>query len=520
MNDVESPRSRAHRSRSILLGALASLSIGLLACSGAAIATTGDASGADKTGEMVDGPSNPFRFAPAAAVAAVEADEVDFKSVFEQLGPHAADWHQHVQTLANPFFEGRLPGSEGHKRAAEYIEFCLRELELEPAFAPADGDGDSDARTSYRQPFTFFNRTTDRDVEAMNIAGVIPGQGPLADEWIVIGAHYDHVGDGSMGGVRPNNRGQMHLGADDNASGTAGALVLAHMLAMDADAASETGEARRSVLVLFFDAEEMGLHGSRYFAEHPSIPLERTSILINLDMIGRLRNDEVAVLGTGTAAELESVMQPHIEASGLTVGVTPAGSGRSDDANFHEKNVPAVHFFTGMTREYTTPRDLASTLNPVGAGKLLDLLRELANDIATRPAKLEWQDPPRSRGQDRGYARVRLGIRPGMADDLPVGIRIAQVQEGTTAELGGIKDGDVLLKWNGKTLSGLRALFEIMQEHQPGDKVKVVVLRDDQEIELELTLQASSGRNPRSGGDGEESHGGDGESDGPGGGHG
>lgn len=501
VTEAHPPRPRSSV-RAPLVGVLSFALLSGVAFGEAAAMADKNEAATEELGRMIDGPSNPFRFAPAAAVTMLEPEEVDFKAIFEQLGPHAADWHQHVQTLANPFFEGRMPGSEGHRRAMEYIEFYLRQLDLEPAFPAQAANGDSEARTSYRQPFNFYNRRTDREIDAFNIAGVIPGQGGLADEWIVIGAHYDHVGDGSLGGIRPSNAGQMHLGADDNASGTAGALVLAHMLTIDADAAEETGADRRSVLVLFFDAEEMGLHGSRHFAEHPSIPLEKASLVINLDMIGRLRNDEVAVLGAGTAEALDAIMEPHIEASGLTVGITPAGSGRSDDANFHERNVPAVHFFTGMTREYTTPEDMAWTLNPVGAAELLDLLRDLVNDLATRPEQLVWQDPPRSRGRDRGYADVRLGIRPGMSDDLPVGIRIAQVQEGTTADLGGMKDDDVLLKWNGKTMSGLRALFEMLQQHKPGDKVKVVVLRNDEEVELELTLQASEGRQPRNAGRG------------------
>ena len=327
-------------------------------------------------------------------------------------------------------------------------------------------------------------------VRGRNVGGILHGKGDLAEEWIAIGAHHDHVGDGSLGGINPRNRGQLHPGADDNASGTAGVLVLARMLSEAYDETPQDTDLR-SVIFLTFDGEEMGLRGSRHFADHPSIPPESISILLNMDMIGRLRSRNLSVLGMATTGGLEESLRPIFEESGLTIAVNRSGSGRSDDASFHRINVPALHFFTGMHREYTSPRDQAYTVNPAGAGEILDLLYTVALTVAARPEKLVYREPPPSRGRDRAYAPVRLGIRPGMGDDIASGVLVDQVYEGTSAGEAGMKGGDVIIGWDDEVLEGVRDLFERLQEHEPGDRVQLTVLRDGEHVVLTVTFQAS-----------------------------
>jgi hypothetical protein len=332
-------------------------------------------------------------------------------------------------------------------------------------------------------------RRTGNVVPAANVGGLLRGSGALADEYVVIGGHQDHVGDGSLGGVNPANRGQLHPGADDNASGTAGVLMLAKKLSERYREAGNDADLR-SVLFVTFDAEELGLHGSRQFAQNPPVDADRIAIVLNMDMIGRLREDSLSVFGTGTGAGLEEILRPHFEASGLQVFVSPSGSGRSDDANFHRIEVPAVHFFTGMHAEYTTPADQAHTVNPAGAARIVDLVEGIAMDVATRTDRLTYREPPASRGESRGYARVRLGIRPGMQEQADGGLLVEEVFAGSSAANGGIRKGDVMVGWNSADISGARDLFENLQKHSPGDVVRVVVRRDGEEVELRITLKS------------------------------
>jgi hypothetical protein len=462
-----------------------------------------DATATRDTGTIVDGPSSPFRYQPELEATPVDVETTSLKQVFTDIGAIGRTWYQHVQTLANPYFGGRLPGTRGHDAAADYIEHYFRAAGLEPAF-PASDDS-SAALSSYRQPFEFTTRrvsAANEDaarviVPAMNVAGILPGRGALAEQFIIIGAHYDHVGRGEYGASRPEHRGEIHPGADDNASGTAAMLVLAEMLAAHYDAS--TAADLRSILFLAFDAEELGLHGSRHFVRHSPIPTDRITIVINMDMVGRMRGDNLSVLGVATAEGLRELVTPHFEASGLTVAVTKGGSGASDDANFHRAGVPALHFFTGVHGEYTSPEDEAWTTNPLGARKVVELIERITVDLATRDRQLQYTRAGSGGGRDRGYAGVRLGIRPGMGADLEHGILIDGVSSGTSAEEAGLKAGDIMLAWDDRPLDSMRDLFESLQNHKPGDIVRILVERDGERMTVDVTLKASSGEGSRHG---------------------
>jgi hypothetical protein len=318
-----------------------------------------------------------------------------------------------------------------------------------------------------------------------NVGAVLPGRGDLADEWIVVGGHYDHVGYGYTGSM-PGNAGRLHPGADDNASGTAGVLVTARRLATRA----EGDEPRRSVMFLAFSAEEAGLHGSRYFVEHPSIPLDRTSLMVNFDMIGRLREDTITMQGTGTAAEFEEILPRHIEPSGLTVVASAGGSGPSDHSSFNAREIPVLFPFTGVHEDYHRPTDEAWTVNPVGALEVLDLVESIVVEVSERPEPLTFVKTGGTGQIRRTGARVRLGIMPSYQADLETGVLVEEVSEGTSAAAAGIEAGDVLMSWNGEAITGGRRLFELLSQAQPGERVQMGIQRGEDEIVLELILQA------------------------------
>ena len=342
--------------------------------------------------------------------------------------------------------------------------------------------------------------------QTANIGGILPGRGELADEWIVIGAHYDHVGFGGFGAM-PGNRGRLHPGADDNASGTAALIELVPILRAMYD--DDGDRPLRSVLLIAFTAEESGLIGSRYYVEHPTLPAGGVNLMLNLDMIGRLRSDTLAVGGFDSADGLFDLVRPELEKSGLRVVADGNPRGASDHASFYGAGIPVLFFFTGTHDVYHQPGDLGWTVNPRGAAKVIDLVGAVAWKAVSEPDRLVFgtgdrraeggeqtkPDPGRS-SNDRGYAAVRLGIRPGMSGGSGFGVAVESVSDGTSASEGGIQAGDVIVAWGGEDLLDVMDMVTRLREHQPGDVVPMVILRDGKEIELNIVMKASERANP------------------------
>ena len=635
-------------------------------------------------GKIIEGPVNVYSWAPDDASRQVEAKDIDLRKVFEDLGPIATRWYQHAITLSNPWFEGRAPGVRGNDLAAEYLEFWMKDMGLEPAFpavgadgvTPKDGDWTSymqefaltggapkvegsqlafegkdlergedyavlgiSGSTKVEAPVTFvgygiekgeggyssyeegtdlkgriamvmryeplddrgrskwasrrfseFANMTDKinaivdrgaagiilvappgvrdgktaleDVSTsrwgrpleipvvqasaelaerilmagapdkgslmdwrvradegkvrtvalgdgskvaietklstggtptQNVGGVVRGKGSLKDEWVVVGAHYDHVGYGYFG-TSPQYTGQLHPGADDNASGTSAMLCVAQQVAERYGAKDAPADAR-SVLFLGFTAEESGLRGSKWYVEHPTIPGDKMSLMVNMDMVGRLRSDDLAVGGMSSAKDMVEIMRPVFERSGLTIRADPSGRGPSDHASFYGAGIPVVFIYTGNHDEYHTPKDKGYMLNPEGAAKIVNMATDMVMTIATRPERLEFkQDGGRS--ADRGYAAVRLGVMPRMDEERPAGapkggVMVDSVSADTSAADAGIQKNDVLIAWNGEELEGASTMMAKLRSHKPGDVVKVKVWRDGKEIELDVTLRAA-----------------------------
>lgn len=355
-------------------------------------------------------------------------------------------------------------------------------------------------------PVTITTHLSYEPITTDNVGAVLPGRGDLADEYIIVGAHYDHVGYGPTG-VSPDNQGKLHPGADDNASGTSGLLVLADKLARSYEQLPEGAHAR-SVLFLAFSAEESGLIGSAYYARNPSIDLEKQAyLMLNMDMIGRLRQSEgLEVQGTQSAEGFYDWLNPFFETFPVEIKHGSEVAGNSDHASFYRKNIPVLFFFTGLHREYHKPGDTAFLINQVGAARVVGLVHDIALAAAQRAEPLKFvprrreargarQAEPRAEEPERPRAarRVRFGIMPGSyADDKP-GVEVGDVLPASPAEEAGLKAGDRLIKWNGKPVADVAAWNAMLTEHNPGDVVEVTLLRDGAEVTVKVTLTALGG---------------------------
>ena len=348
--------------------------------------------------------------------------------------------------------------------------------------------------------------TIDVDLErkrlpTANVGGILRGKGSLADEWVIIGAHYDHVGYGHLSGARRSNVGRLHPGADDNASGTAGVLVLGKRLKEKYDAMG-AGENARSVLFLCFAGEEMGLLGSKHFVENNDMDPAKVQAMLNMDMIGRLTNGAVEINGTGTANEWDELLEPYIVGSGLDVTKTVRTGGRSDHANFAEWGCPSIHFFTGTHNDYHQPSDTADTVNYEGAIRVLDMIEQVAMKTATMRGRLTREGAPEGVAQvaeperpTRMSFKVRLGIRPENYEGGDPGVLVGDVFPGTSAADGGMIKGDRIIRWDGNDIADVMGMMERLGSHNPGDVARIVVVRDGKEVELNVPMKAPEGAN-------------------------
>ena len=310
-------------------------------------------------------------------------------------------------------------------------------------------------------------------IETRNVAGIIPGKGALADEWLVIGGHYDHLGMGYVGSRRRGSN-EYHNGADDNASGIASILVMADRLS---EASELDVDDRRSVLFIGFGAEEAGLHGSDHFVENPPIDLDSVTCMLNFDMMGRLGENGLQMLGTGTAEEFDQMLPRVVSETTMVVNATPSGTGPSDHTNFYNKQIPVLFFFSGITEEYHTPDDDAWTVNPEGAVAIIDLAEVLAEELITRDDMLTFRESTEGSPRRRTASSVRMGVMPGYGADVEKGVLIEAVSSNTAAEEAGIEAGDILMSWNEEPIDGPGGLMSYLRASKPGDEVEIVLLR-------------------------------------------
>jgi len=330
-------------------------------------------------------------------------------------------------------------------------------------------------------------------VLAKNVVALLPGTGPHANEYVIVGAHYDHLGRGGLGSLAPWSHA-IHHGADDNASGTAAVLELADHLVRD-------GRLDRTIVLCCFSAEEEGMIGSSFFVAHPPVPLDRVVAMINMDMVGRVRNQTIYVGGDGTAANFGQILHDADAGSPLAVrDIGRGGFGPSDHMSFALKHVPVLFLFSGMHRDYHTPTDTADKVNYPGIVETADLARRLVDEMAAMPREA-YVDKYDNDGLNLfatasiGSAPpVVLGVEPDYASmQTQAGVRISSTTPGLPAQAAGLREGDVIVQIGATKIANLMDLMAFLSVAKPGETVTIVVMRDKQRIEAPTTLAERKG---------------------------
>ena len=340
------------------------------------------------------------------------------------------------------------------------------------------------------------------EFKVKNVVGVLEGSGPLADETVVLGAHYDHVGYGNMpfmslGG--PAAKGKIHYGADDNGSGTTTLLELARRYG-----AMKNRQGRRLVFIAF-SAEEKGLFGSVHYCNEPLYPLDKTAAMINMDMVGRARpvpadwlglwdtKDLLVVYGTGTGDGFAKLVGETGPKSDFKLRTLATGTGPSDHDSFYRKRVPVLFLYTGTHGDYHRPADVPERINVPGMKKVADFVQILTDTLTTIEARPKfqvtrdaWVDPTEPTRSSRP-AGPKLGIRPGNYESEDGGVLVEGVSPGGAAEKGGVQDGDVIVEIGGKPVKNIGGYMTAMSAQKAGTAVDVVVLRKGKKMTLKLT---------------------------------
>ncbi|MHB9000091.1 MAG: M20/M25/M40 family metallo-hydrolase [Thermoanaerobaculia bacterium] len=323
--------------------------------------------------------------------------------------------------------------------------------------------------------------------DTANVAGIIPGKGALAKEYVVLGAHYDHLGMGGERSMKPNVPG-VHNGADDNASGSVAVLHAAETLVKQLARSKN----HRSIVVALFSGEEVGLAGSAHFVANSPVPANKIVAMLNLDMVGTLRENALAALGADSGDQWKEAIEASGKAVGLKVTAGGDGYGPSDQTSFYAAQIPVVHFFTGTTDTYHTSDDDAERINFEGGARVSALTAHLANEIAAgrvTPKYTRVAATPSEQGDSRGYGAY-LGTVPdytAMAETSG-GVLISDVRAGGPADLAGIKGGDRLVELAGTKIENLYDMTFALQDNKPGETVDVVILRGGERVKLRATL--------------------------------
>lgn len=327
-----------------------------------------------------------------------------------------------------------------------------------------------------------------------NVVGVLPGSDPLlASEYVIIGAHYDHLGWGGPESLAANPEGQIHHGADDNASGTAGVLELARVLA------GERGKIKRSIMFIAFSGEELGLLGSGAYTKNPAVPLGSTVAMLNMDMIGRLRKGSLFIGGVGTSpiwkpliAKLNGITQPVSSGPGngsgsrFQLSFGEDGFGPSDHQSFYVKDLPVLFFFTGTHDDYHKPTDTADKINAEGLKQVAEFVREIALDVANEPQRIAFTKVKvEQRPTGRGF-RVYLGTVPNYSDQSD-GMKLDGVRPGSPAERAGLLAGDIIVKLSRTPIRNVYDYTYALGEMRAGEEVEVAIKRDGKEMVLRIT---------------------------------
>ena len=316
-----------------------------------------------------------------------------------------------------------------------------------------------------------------------NVIGYTEGNNPsLKNEYIVIGAHYDHLGLGGSGSLEPDLT-QIHPGADDNASGVAGVLELAQYFNNNPDIIG------RSIIFMAFSGEEEGLLGSAYYVKSPLIPLENTALMLNMDMIGRMRDNKLIINGAGSSTKFNPIIGKYNQDSIFSLKLNDEGFSPSDNSSFYAKDIPVMMFFTDLHLDYHKTSDTWEKINVEDQNKVLNFIKDITIDLSNETEKIDFvkpQAPPPS-SQDMPGFRVSTGIIPDFSEQAE-GVKIQGTREGSPANKAGLISGDVIIKFGERTIKNLYDYSYSLSEHRPGERVTVIWIRDGEEMTGVLEL--------------------------------
>ena len=357
--------------------------------------------------------------------------------------------------------------------------------EIQTAASGALQSSSSPASTSTRLILSLTVDIERIHATVKNILAYLPGK---TDEYVILGAHYDHLGRGQSHSMAPSQIGQIHPGADDNASGTAGVLELARLFA------PLKGQLQRGILFANFAGEELGLLGSAEWVKNPTLPLDKAVAMLNMDMIGRIKDDKVYIGGLGTGTTFQPILDQAESNSTFKYENSPGGYSSSDHTSFATKRIPVLFFFSGLHSDYHKPSDTWDKINAPGAAHLLDLVSNIALRIDTaqdRPTYVAVENPNPHMGTPSGggggYGPY-FGSIPDFGQ-IENGVRFSDVKPSSPAAKAGFQAGDVLIQFGGKPIKNLYDFTDALRRSKVGDIVQVTVLRDGKPVTASVTLE-------------------------------
>ena len=385
--------------------------------------------------------------------------------------PVIVSLEEDVRLLASDSLKGRGTGTQGELDAANYIKFRMESLKLSPA---GENDG-------YFQSFTFAKErdphkdieyvgATDSTLTGTNVLGYIDNQ---AENTVIIGAHFDHLGMGGQGSLH-RGEPEIHNGADDNASGVAVMLKLAGML--------QNTHTSNNYLFMAFSGEELGLLGSNYFAKNPTVSLDQVNYMLNMDMVGRLRADStLSVSGTGTSNLWNQSLNANN--SSFKLVLKESGVGPSDHTSFYLQDIPALHFFTGQHEDYHKPGDDYDKINYEGMTRIAEYVYSVIGDL-DQAGKLSFKKT-KNESEEVPRFKVGLGVIPDYLYD-GKGMRIDGISEDKPAQKAGLQKGDIVIQLGDSLVTDMMSYMRALSSFQEGQSTEVVVTREGVEIRAKI----------------------------------
>lgn len=381
-----------------------------------------------------------------------------------------------IKTLSDDSFEGREAGTQGEKKAAEFIKTRFQEIGLEPKGVDGFFQYFNFNKSSNPHQQSSLNSDSKDKLESLNVIGFIDNK---SSSTVVIGAHFDHLGYGNSSSLSTTK--EIHNGADDNASGVALMIDLAKKLSPYGPYSNELNE--NNYLFIAFGAEELGLLGSNYFNKYPTLELESINYMFNFDMVGRLNEENsLAVYGTGTSPIFKQTIKSNN--TFFKLSENESGQGPSDHTSFYLNDIPVLHFFTGQHSDYHKPGDDYHLINYDGLNKISKYILDLILDLNDN-GKLKFSKTNDQNSRMSPKFNVTLGVMPDYLFD-GEGMKIDGVSADKPAEKGGIKKGDIVIKINDYSIDDMMSYMETLSKFNKGDKAEVSVLRDAKIVILNI----------------------------------